>query len=156
MELPSASRSPASKRTRRASDLPPVGAEIRRTHLAFKNKLHQKLRERHVTSAQWIFLRILWNEDGLNQKDVAERVGVHQTTAVPAISILERNGYVRRERSIEDKRNVHVYLTDAGKQLAHELIPFAIEVNQASLAGISREETDKLMELLLKIQRNLE
>jgi DNA-binding MarR family transcriptional regulator len=81
---------------------------------------------------------------------------VHQTTAVPAISILERNGYVGRERSSEDKRNVFVYLTDAGKLLAHELIPVASEINQKSLTGISPEEADQLMALLLKIQRNLQ
>jgi DNA-binding MarR family transcriptional regulator len=107
-------------------------------------------------AAQWAFLRILWNEDGLNQKDVASRVGVHQTTAVRAIRILERNGYVRRERSSEDKRNVFVYLTDAGKLLAHELIPFASKINQKSLTGISPEEAEHLMALLLKIQRNLQ
>jgi DNA-binding MarR family transcriptional regulator len=157
MELPYVSRAKDAKSgTKSAERQHPVGGEIRQTHLAFKNLLHQKLRARNVTSAQWAFLRILWNEDGLNQKDVARRVGVHQTTAVPAISILERNGYVRRERSSEDKRNVFVYLTDAGKLLAHELIPFASEINQNSLAGISPEDADKLMELLLKIQRNLQ
>ncbi len=134
----------------------PVGAEIRRAHLAFKNLLHQKLRARKVTSAQWVFLRILWNEDGLNQKDLAQRVGVHPTTAVPAITILERNGYVRRERSSQDKRNVFVYLTDAGKLLAHELVPFAVEMNQKSLRGMAPEEADMLIALLLKVQRNLE
>ena len=117
MELPQLSRAPGSPRTGGA---PPIGAEIRETHLLFKKLLHQRLRERRVTSAQWAFPRILWNEDGLKQTDLAERVGVHQTTTVPAVTILERNGYVR---STSDRRRMMIHVTDAGRRLALDLIP---------------------------------
>ena len=152
MELPQLSRKPGAAR-RNAT--PPIGGEIRETHLLFRKAMHEKLRERRVTSAQWAFLRILWNEDGINQKELAERVGVHQTTTVPAIAILERNGYIRRERSTDDRRNVMIHVTDAGRRLAHELIPFATAHNRKALAGFTREDVDTLMALLLRVQTNL-
>lgn len=133
----------------------PVGAEIRYTHLLFKTALQQRFRAHNVTSAQWAFLRILWNEDGINQKDLASRLGVHATTTVPALAILERNGFVRRERHDRDKRNMLIYLTDAGKQLAFELVPYAAEMNERSLAGLSGKDAKKLMDLLWKVQENL-
>jgi DNA-binding MarR family transcriptional regulator len=152
MELPQRSRKPGAP-VRDAT--PPIGAEIRETHLLFRKLMHEKLRTRHVTAAQWAFLRILWNEDGLNQKDLAERVGVHQTTTVPAIAILERNGYVKRVRSTEDRRNVMIFVTDAGRHLAHELIPYATASNRRALEGFARDEIDTLMALLLRVQQNL-
>src|SRR4051812_37027274 len=152
MELPQRSRKPG---TTSRSAVPPIGGEIRETHLLFRKLMQEKLRARHVTAAQWAFLRILWNEDGLNQKELAERVGVHQTTTVPAIAILERNGYVRRVRNSADRRNVMIYVTDAGRRLAHELIPYATENNRKALAGFEREEIDTLMGLLLRVQQNL-
>jgi len=139
----------------RKGEVPAIGAEVRQTHLAFKTSLHEKLRARNVTSAQWAFFRILWNEDGINQKDLAQRVGVRSATAVPAISILARNGYVRRVRSSRDRRNVYVYLTEAGRQLAFDLIPFATANNKRALKGIAPTDVKRLMEMLWTIQQNL-
>ncbi|VCU70773.1 HTH-type transcriptional regulator MgrA [Pigmentiphaga humi] len=156
MSLPRAQRDPKA-----GSDIAslypshPVGAEIRLTHLLFKSALHQRFRTHKVTSAQWAFLRILWNEDGITQKDLAARLGIHATTAVPALAIMERNGYVRRERNGADKRNVYVYLTEAGKALAFDLVPYAAEMNERSLKGISSKDAEKLMKLLWQVQANL-
>lgn len=157
LELPSSAPQKSSTKPTKTSlqQQYPVGVVIRQTNLAFRNALNERLKEKKVTPAQWVFLRILWNEDALNQKDLAQRVGVQQSTAVPAITILERNGYVRRERSDKDKRNVTVRLTEQGQLLAKQLIPVALEQNRKALEGVSNEDADKLMELLLKIQTNL-
>jgi len=156
MKLPHAQRGaakPSDEASRGAAH--PVGAEIRCTHLLFKSALHQRLRAHNLTSAQWAFFRILWNEDGINQKDLAGRLGIHPTTAVPALTILERNGYVRRERNGQDRRNVYIYLTEAGKDLSFELVPYATEMNERSLLGLSPQDADQLMALLWKVQENL-
>ncbi len=140
---------------RRKGEVPAIGAEVRQTYLAFKGALHDKIRAHNVTSAQWSFIRVLWNEDGINQKDLAARVGVRSATAVPAIAILERNGYVRRRRGEDDRRHIHVYLTEAGRKLAFELIPFATANNRKALKGIAAADVEHLMDLLWQIQQNL-
>lgn len=155
MSLPKAQRNPAKQNDAAEAPAHPVGAEIRLTHLLFKSALHHRFRHHKVTSAQWAYFRILWNEDGITQKDLAARLGIHATTAVPALAILERNGFVRRERNGQDKRNVFVYLTDAGKALAFDLVPYAAEMNARSLKGLSAEDADRLMKLLWLVQANL-
>ena len=48
-----------------------------------------------------------------------------------------------------------IFVTDAGRQLAHELVPVATDFNRQSLAGFAANEVELLMNLLLRLQRNL-
>jgi DNA-binding MarR family transcriptional regulator len=50
---------------------------------------------------------------------------------------------------------VHIHLTRAGRALRRKLVPYAIEVNEAALAGISAREIAALQNTLTKIRRNL-
>ena len=48
-----------------------------------------------------------------------------------------------------------IHVTDAGRRLAHELIPFATDHNRKALAGLTRDDLETLMALLLRVQQNL-
>lgn len=56
-----------------------------------------------------------------NIRTLAERLCVQHQTAVALVDKLAERGLVRRERSLEDKREVLVRLTDAGSDLLQEL-----------------------------------
>ena len=157
LRLPSARGGERERSTTPAADGElPLGLMVRRVYLAISRGLNQALKERNVTPPQWVFLRRLWDEDGLNQKELAERVGIHPTTAVPALTILERSEYITRDRNGSDKRNVTVRLTTKGRKLAHELLPVAMEQNRRALVGMSEKDADKLLRLLHQVLLNLE
>jgi DNA-binding MarR family transcriptional regulator len=61
-----------------------------------------------VTRGHWYFLRALWVEDGLTQRELSARVGMMEPTTVIALKGLEKAGLVRRARSRKDARRVHV------------------------------------------------
>lgn len=56
-----------------------------------------------------------------NIRKLAERLCVQHHTAVALVDKVEERGLVRRERSLEDKREVLVRLTDAGMELLQHL-----------------------------------
>ncbi len=56
-----------------------------------------------------------------NIRTLAERLCVQHHTAVALVDKLAERGLVQRERSLEDKREVLVRLTDAGSQVLQEL-----------------------------------
>jgi DNA-binding MarR family transcriptional regulator len=56
-----------------------------------------------------------------NIRTLAERLCVQHHTAVALVDKLAERGLVKRERSLEDKREVLVRLTDAGSELLQEL-----------------------------------
>jgi len=109
-----------------------------------------------VTSGQWRFLRVLWVEDGITQRELSRRVGMREPTTVAAINSLEKAGFVTRRKSEEDRRRVHVHLTAKAKRLKAKLIPCVAEVNDIALKGLTPQQVALLRRALLQFVENFE
>lgn len=81
-----------------------------------------------ITQPQWRVLRVLWDEDGQNLTSISERTLIVPTVLVGIVDRLERDGRVERRRSREDRRRVHVYLTESGQALSDDVAPLVDEV----------------------------
>jgi DNA-binding MarR family transcriptional regulator len=104
----------------------------------------------------WYFLRALWEEDGLTQREISERVGLVAPTTVEQLRNMEKRGLLERRRSAADRRKMHVYLTDEGRRLREKLLPFAPFVNEIALGGLSAGEVGFLRLVLGRMQENLQ
>ncbi|ABX18459.1 MarR family transcriptional regulator [Burkholderia multivorans] len=62
--------------------------------------LHMRLAQYEVSFGHWAFLRILWEEDGLTQKELSVEAGVMTPTTFTAVSAMEKLGYVERREPI--------------------------------------------------------
>jgi MarR family transcriptional regulator for hemolysin len=122
---------------------------------SFSRALELRTQRHGVSAGQWRFLRVLWKEDGLTQRELSRRVGMREPTTVIAVKGLEKSGFVRREPSTEDRRRVHVFLTPLAKRLEKKLLPAVAEVNRIATAGLSTRETEQLRVLLTKVGQNL-
>ena len=65
----------------------------------------------------WYFLRVLWQQDGISQRELSQRVGMMEPTTASALNNMERKGFVRRLRNRTDRRVVNVFLTERGRAL---------------------------------------
>src|ERR1044072_9464002 len=89
-------RQPESSRN---SEFPPdesSGYLVRDAHRAFQRLLERRIAPHGVTRGQWYFLRVLWNEDGLTQRELSARVGMMEPTTVIALRGMEKSGLIRR------------------------------------------------------------
>ncbi len=139
--------------------LPPgrsVGYLVRQTHRALTRALQARIAPHGVSIGMWFFLRALWQEDGISQRELSHRVGMMEPTTATALTSMERKGYVRRIRNRTDRRIVNVFLTERGRALRRELLPLAAEVNEVALRGITINEAAQLRALLSKIQARLD
>lgn len=149
----------ASAETTEDDILPPsrsVGYLVRQTHRALTRALQARIAPHGVSIGMWFFLRALWQEDGISQRELSQRVGMMEPTTASALTNMERKGYVRRIRNRADRRIVNVFLTERGRALRRELLPLAAEVNEAALRGITINEAAQLRALLGKIQACLD
>ena len=140
------------------ADLPfaeSVGYQIRATHRALQRFLQLKIEPHGVSLGMWYFLRALWHEDGLTQRELSRRVGTMEPTTLSAILNMEKKGLVRRAQNKEDRRKWHVHLTAKGRALKVELIPLARDVVDTAAQSLSRKEIKQLMDGLAEIQNNL-
>jgi len=117
--------------------------------------LQLRLTEHRVSFGHWVFLRILWEADGLTQRELSVRAGVMDPTTLAAIRALETLGYVRRRKLAENRKNIYVYLTDAGVALKAKLVPLAEEVNAIAVRGIAPDHISLTRQTLLAMIRNL-
>ena len=133
-----------------------VGSAVRLTHRGFAQALGDALAPYDIPIGMWYFLRVLWEEDGLTQRELSRRSGSMDSTTVEQLKNMENAGYILRRRSTEDRRKIHVYLTPKGRALQTKLLPFAIDVNDKALQGLSDGEIGFLRLVLTRIRANLE
>ena len=122
---------------------------------ALVRALQMRLAEHSVSFGHWTFLRILWEGDGLTQRELSEQAGVMEPTTFSALNAMERLGYVTRRQRGGDRKKVYVLLTAKGRRLQQKLVPLAEEVNRIAIRGVRSNDIAATRGVLLNIIENL-
>lgn len=121
----------------------------------FLRALQTRLAEHGVLLGHWTFLRILWERDGLTQRELSIEAGVMEPTTVAALRAMESLGLITREHRPDNRKNMYVRLTREGKRLKKVLIPLAEKVNATALRGLSDLQIATTRQSLLAMIDNL-
>ena len=108
-----------------------------------------------ITRVQWIALYYLGEGETISQCELAEKMGIKASSVARLIDRMEREEYVLRKRSQEDKRRVDLYITDKGKELREKLLPEGEKMSKLVSKGISDEEIEIFKKVLKKMSINL-
>jgi hypothetical protein len=57
-----------------------------------------RLAEHSVSIGQWVFLRILWEREGITQRELSELAGVSEPTTYSALLAMEKAGLITRQK----------------------------------------------------------
>ena len=117
--------------------------------------LTMRLAEHRVSFGHWAFLRILWETNGLTQRELSLQAGVMEPTTFAAIKAMEKLGYVQRRQKPSSRKNVYVFLTPAGRALKSKLVPFPEAVNEIAVRGIPAADVAVTRKTLLAMIENL-
>jgi MarR family transcriptional regulator, organic hydroperoxide resistance regulator len=145
-------------RQREAEDLPfeaSVGYQVRMTNRAFQTRLKDSVEPFGVSPGMWYLLRLLWQSDGLTQRELSRGIGIMDPTAFTALTNMERRGFVTRVKDPTDARKSNVFLTERGKTLREQMLPLARGINAEGLRGLKKAEIALLLRLLKRIEANL-
>ena len=118
---------------------------------SFQRSLQMRLADHEVPFGHWTFLRVLWEHDGLTQKQLSDEVGVMEPTTFAAVKAMESRGWVERRQIPANRKNVYVFLTDSGRALKAKLVPLAEQVNCLGVAGLSADDVAAARRVLLSI-----
>ena len=117
--------------------------------------LQMRLADHGVSFGQWLFLRILWERDGITQRELSAEAGVMEPTTLQAMKSMEQLGYITRERLPDSKKKIYIFLTPRGRALKGTLVPLAEEVNAVAVRTIGARDVSALRGLLSTIIENL-
>jgi DNA-binding MarR family transcriptional regulator len=122
---------------------------------ALVRALQKRLAGHAVSFGHWTFLRILWEGDGLTQRELSEQAGVMEPTTFTALKAMERLGYVARRQRPGDRKKVYVFLTAKGRALKGRLVPLAEDVNRIAIRGVRADDVMVTRAVLLAIIENM-
>lgn len=108
-----------------------------------------------LTRIQWIAMYFIQSREGLSQRDLASLMNINDSSAMRLIDRLEREGWIRRERSPEDRRILNVYMTDRGSELMEKALPLGIEFNRLLVKDIEPEKVRIFLEVQQKMYENV-
>ncbi len=147
------------KASRPTDILPPQlssGYLVRDAHRAFQRLLERRIAPYGVTRGQWYFLRVLWNTDGLSQRELSARVGMMEPTTVVALRGMELSQLIRRLRADDDRRKVRVFLTAKAKRLRIQLLHLARDITAEAEESIAPRDIAASRRVITRMTANLD
>ena len=107
------------------------------------------LKELDLTYTQYITLLALWEKDHITVKELGERLYLDSGTLTPLLNKLEHKGYIIKNKSDEDGRELVVCVTEKGFKLKEKAIsvPYSI----AKCVCLEKEEAITFFNLLRKV-----
>jgi MarR family transcriptional regulator, organic hydroperoxide resistance regulator len=133
-----------------------LGYHLRTLTETWSILLQRRLGPLGGTFPQWRYLRELWEEDGLSQRELSDRVGRQAATTVTALRMLKRSGLIRIGPAKEDRRKRLVFLTKKGRELNEALTPLIIEIENSVLAAVGDEDLARFKRTLARMQDNID
>jgi DNA-binding MarR family transcriptional regulator len=121
----------------------------------FSRSLQMRLNEHSVSFGHWTFLRILWENDAITQRQLSKQAGLMEPTTFAALNAMEKLGYIFRKKNRDNQKKVYVFLTPAGRALKDKLVPLAEEVNEIALRNVPSAAVAATRETLLTMIENL-
>ena len=102
-----------------------------------------------LTYPQYITMMVMWDKKSINVKELGDCLYLDSGTLTPLLKKLESKGFITRERSKTDERNLIVSITEKGEALKDE----AVEVPYQMLkcVNLTKEESQVLYKLLYKL-----
>jgi DNA-binding MarR family transcriptional regulator len=134
-----------------------LGFIIYRTALALKAALQRCFKEHGfaITAEQWAIIRHLWEEDGLSQREIAEKTSKDKPNITRMVDALEKKRLVFRQPDPRDRRKYCIYLTKEGRQLLERLWPLAQDLRERVTHNLTGPEIDLLKDTLNRIYQNI-
>ena len=106
--------------------------------------------------AQGRILYVLWQEDGVPIKTIAERCGLAITSLTTMLERMEKSGLIIRQQDSGDKRKTLIFLTDKAKALKEDYDAISDRMSAIFYQGFTEEEIRNFEEHLERIRLNLE
>lgn len=114
----------------------------------FTRALHARAAKLGFSPGQFPILIELWEEEGLTQRQLLDRVDVEQATIANTLSRMERDGLIERRVHPTDKRAQQIFLTAKARDMRDDALAAAEEAEQAVFHGFRRFEKELLKEYI--------
>lgn len=112
------------------------------------------LETKGLTYTQYLVLLVLWENDTVSVKSIADRLDLDSASLTPILKRLETAGLLTRVRNKTDERVVEIKLTESGNALQKDVA--AIQKKVACQTGLPPQEFEQLKTTLYKLVETMQ
>ncbi len=124
-----------------------------------QGRIFEKLLIEHginqFNGAQGRILFVLWEEDNIPIKELADRTGLAKTTLTSMLDRLEASGHIQRVYDPSDRRTVKIKLTETTLNLKKQYDEVSVKMSEIFYKGFDDEEIISFEKSLNKILNNI-
>ena len=104
---------------------------------AWRQRLDERLKPLGLSQAKWLAIwHLARSGEGINQRDLAARIGISAPTLVRLLDRMARDGHIQRRDASGDRRSNCVHLTRAARRTFAQIDRAARDLRTELLAGI--------------------
>ena len=130
--------------------------QVVRVRKALRREFELRAAPLEITAAQMPVLQRLWEGDGIATAQLTQDASSDGGTVTGILDRLEKKALIRRERSTQDRRAVQIWLTTEGRALEAPVMKIIEQINSEALHGVSTEQQKQLVEIMKKVEKNLD
>ena len=97
------------------------------------------------------YLMALYNTQGISQEALSKRLNLHKSTVARQLSVLEKDGFVRREPDPDDRRQMLVFPTEKALGMEKRIRAILSSWSEDLLKDFTPEEASALYSLMARI-----
>ncbi|MBS7786128.1 MarR family transcriptional regulator [Flavobacterium sp. CYK-55] len=124
-----------------------------RTYRMYSQK---KLKENgyKITVDQWLIIKVLMENPGISQQDIAEKVFKDNASVTRIIELLVKSKYLHRKVNPKDRRTSILTVTSEGEDIIEKVQNLVLQNRRVAQTGLTIEELESLNATLKKIIHN--
>lgn len=132
--------SPASRKILDGFRLEDIASHLlRRAHFAAEELFAQEFADESITPRQKAALVMLYQNPGLSQNALADRLFMDRSTVAEMVKRLASSGLIRRAAAKDDQRAYELFLAPGGAALLDRVMPRDMQVEQKVLERLPAE-----------------
>lgn len=127
-----------------------LGYAVGKTNWYLKTLLNKLLREEEcgITNEQWLVLKVIAANPAVSQTEIADKSQKDKTNITRIIDILEKKGYIERQRDEIDRRMYRIHATDTGKKLLKAVNPITQRTEEICTQSLNKKQVRELIKAL--------
>ena len=129
-----------------------ITANVREAFAELRCLGSERLHRAGLSMTHFHMISLLERHGSMPMSRIAELLGVSVSNATGLIDRIEERGLVERVRVPDDRRVVHVRLTDSGRQTLHDFELFKEDMMQGILARLDDRQLTRVAEAMTDLR----
>jgi MarR family transcriptional regulator for hemolysin len=136
-------------------DSPAPGFLLHEVARLLRKRFEQNARDSGLTRSQWQVLTYLAQNEGTNQKGLAELLEIEPITLGRIVDKLEMLGLIERHPHPTDRRTWLLHFVEAARPKLELIRELGDATHREALAGVSEDDGQRLLQTLQAMKANL-